>query len=128
MKTTDYAGIDYSHGLANVDIKTGVRYGVINLNSCHPEFLAEFEPYYGEEIPEDADYDFAEPISWIYDHDGIKAEYGSDSSTMFVFSSPVIVKTQFCSPCYPGAGNLDSLCEDGVETYGLPADCLDTQA
>jgi hypothetical protein len=121
MKTTsDYAGLDYAHGLANIDLKTGIRYGVISLNSCSPEWLAEFEPYYGD----DADSDFAEPISWAYDKDGIKAEYGGDSNTMFIFESPVIVRAQYCSPCYPGAGNLDCLCPDGPKTYGLPDDCL----
>lgn len=128
MKTTDYAGIDYGLGKSNIDTNTGIRYGVINLNSCNPDFLSEFTPYYGDEIiVGDNGYEEIEcyePYSWSYDKDGIKAEFSADSSTMFVFASPIIVTTQFCSPCYPGAGNLDCLCDNGVKTYGLPSDCL----
>lgn len=129
MKTeNESTGIDYGMGLTNIDLSTGIRYGVINLNSCNPDFLAEFEPYYGEDIIMGPDgyeeIECEEPYSWHYDKDGIKAEYNADSCTMFVFLSPVIVAAKFCSPCYPGAGDLDSLCDGGVKTYGLPTDCL----
>ena len=116
------AGIDYGRGLTNIDIETGIRYGVIALNNCNQDWLNEFEPYYGEESIELDDY--AEPISCSYDRDGIKAEYSPDGSWLFVFKSPVIVKCNFCSPCVPGAGDLDSLNPNGIEAYGLPDDCL----
>lgn len=33
MPSTTYAGIDYSNGLVNIDPATGIRYGVIPMNS-----------------------------------------------------------------------------------------------
>lgn len=41
---------------------------------------------------------------------------------VFIFESPVISKARLCSPCVPGAGNLDNLDEDGEECYGVPRD------
>lgn len=116
------AGIDYGLGKTNIDLETGIRYGVIALNNCNQDWLNEFEPYYGEESIELNDY--AEPISWFYDKDGIKAEYNNDSCYLFVFKSPVIVKCNYCSPCVPGAGDLDNPNTEGIEAYGLPSDCL----
>jgi len=116
------AGIDYGLGKTNIDLETGIRYGVIALNNCNPDWLNEFEPYYGEESIELDDY--AEPISWSYDRDGIKAEYSADGSWLFVFKSPVVVRCNYCSPCVPGAGDLDNPNPEGIEAYGLPNDCL----
>jgi len=33
MEATNYAGIDYGRGITNIDTKTGIRYGVIPINS-----------------------------------------------------------------------------------------------
>ena len=35
--TTTYAGIDYGRGQTNVNIQTGIRFGVIPSNSCNPD-------------------------------------------------------------------------------------------
>lgn len=115
------AGIDYGMGKTNIDLETGIRYGVIALNNCNPEWLDYFVPDYGEEP---LDYDYAEPISWSYELDGIKAAYSANGSFLFVFKSPVVVRCNYCSPCVPGAGDLDNLNPDGIEAYGLPSDCL----
>lgn len=117
----EYIGIDYGHGMTNIDLKTSTRYGVIAQSSCNQEWLSEFDAYYGEYEGELDD--FAEPISFTYNKDGIIAEY-SPWGPVMIFSSPVTVKCAYCSPCYPGAGDLDNLRENGVTTYGLPADCL----
>jgi hypothetical protein len=44
------------------------------------------------------------------------------NSDVFVLKSPFYTFAQFCSPCVPGAGNLDSPCEDGPKTYCLGHD------
>lgn len=42
---------------------------------------------------------------------------------LWVFDSPHVGKYRECSPCVPGAGDLDSPDpEHGVETYDVPAD------
>jgi hypothetical protein len=45
---TNYKGIDYGHGMSNTDPKTGIRYGVIPINSLNDFALESFEPDYGE--------------------------------------------------------------------------------
>jgi hypothetical protein len=45
---TDYAGIDYGMGRTNIDPETGIRYGVIRLNSLSEYAIEDFEPDYGE--------------------------------------------------------------------------------
>lgn len=39
---------------------------------------------------------------------------------VWIFESPVIGNYQECSPCVPGAGNLDCPDLDGVPTYDVP--------
>jgi hypothetical protein len=41
-------GIDYGHGLANIDFETGIRYGVISANECNSDAVYDsFIPDYG---------------------------------------------------------------------------------
>jgi len=42
-----YPGIDYGMGKTNVDAKTGIRYGVINMNAIHELAWESFEADYG---------------------------------------------------------------------------------
>lgn len=121
---TDYQGIDYGLGQANIDLETGIRYGVIPVNDI-PYIWDELEPVYfyicpycgyefGEEYPEqetcpecsyeitDLDFDCLEPIRWEYSNN----EYSLvtyDGIDLFVIKSPYYTYAQFCSPCAPGA-------------------------
>lgn len=58
------------------------------------------------------------PISHFVDDGEYSAECHEDGD-IFVMKSPYYSKSQFCSPCAPGAGYLASPCEDGVKTYCL---------
>src|SRR6266576_680504 len=53
-----------------------------------------------------------EPLGWSYKEDGYSLGDCLDND-IFVFKSPYFTFAQFCSPCVPGAGNLDTYCEDG---------------
>ena len=44
---SDYIGIDYGHGLSNVDKATGIRYGVIGQGTVGAAWY-DIEPDYGE--------------------------------------------------------------------------------
>lgn len=46
-------------------------------------------------------------------------------SDVFVFRSPYYTYAQYCSPCVPGAGNLDNPCDDGPKTYCLGHEWFD---
>lgn len=49
MSETNYAGIDYGMGLANVDNETGIRFGVIPWTDLGPDFdLDTFETDWGD--------------------------------------------------------------------------------
>jgi len=42
---------------------------------------------------------------------------------VWIFESPFIVRARVCSPCVPGAGDLDHIdIEDGVDCYDVPND------
>ncbi len=62
-----------------------------------------------------------ESLGFTYERDGYKLTNCLDSD-IFVLESPFYTFTQFCSPCVPGAGNLDTPLEDGVKTYCLGHD------
>lgn len=150
MKTTTYAGIDYSLGRSNIDSKTGIHYGVISQHSIMPEAAEDFEydygnptcPKCGHEIKSSdnykrADKDFycpkcrvsywsdsvysEQPLGWSYDRNGYGLRDCLDND-IFVLVSPYYTFAQFCSPCVPGAGNLDNPCESGPKTFCLGHD------
>ena len=62
-----------------------------------------------------------EPLGWSYDREGYKLTDCLDND-IFVLDSPFYTFAQFCSPCVPGAGNLDTFVKDGVKTYCLGHD------
>ena len=120
---TEYAGIDYGSGLTNIDIKKGIRYGIIHQNHM-PQWCEESDPFYvyhcpecNEKLNEDDIFDICphckheyeentfddlEPTAFIYEKEGYKAssdEYGD----IWLFESNYYTYAQFCSPCAPGA-------------------------
>jgi len=150
-----YAGIDYGRGQTNVDVETGIRFGVISQNSVTQAWCDSAEADYGEphcpkcgteaqrldDIDADTDdwesakydcdeyacesceYVFGsesaygdEPAGWTLDDGEYKATDCLDSDIM-ILSSPYYTFAQYCSPCCPGAGNLDCAMDDGQKTY-----------
>ena len=138
-----YAGIDYGHGLSNMDRDTGIRYGVINQNAEHlGEWLHEsiesiylpgcphcghhldkdFDapddcPRCGSEVGEDEQW-ADEPVGWELIADGYLGELDSQGD-LFITKSPYYTHAQYCSPCAPGAGHLENPCPSGPKTYCL---------
>ena len=85
-------------------------------------------PHCEEEITESDDCYGDSPTSQTYEKDGLSLQLMEDNQ-VWVFTSPFVTNTQFCSPCMPGAGNLDSPCESGPLTFALPSDWFeDNQA
>lgn len=62
-----------------------------------------------------------EALGYNYTGDGYVLTDCLDSD-IFVIKSPFYTFAQFCSPCVPGAGNLDNPMEDGPKTYCLGHD------
>ena len=56
--------------------------------------------------------------NYVYNQNGYKLT-GCGDSDLFVIKSPFFTYAQFCSPCVPGAGNLDTVFESGTNQAGL---------
>lgn len=90
----------------------------------------------GGSIDGDLDVDgFMEDVSFDnYESDGPRSYFEDNvhvqttsNNELFVFKSPYYTFAQFCSPCVPGAGNLDTPCDDGPKTYCLHQDWFDSE-
>lgn len=122
---TDYAGLDYGMGKANIDHESGIRYGVISQNDVGEAWFEDSRPYYvytcekcnmefKNDLPEkcqcghefeDGEFDILEPITFFVDDGAYQAECGEDGD-IFITKSPYFTYAQFCSPCAPGAVHL----------------------
>lgn len=105
--------IDYGNGRTNIDLKTGIRFGVISQHSILQAWADSSEGYYGD--PQDPDCDGVEALSYSFKGDGYSMVNCLDSDVM-VLKSPFFTYAPFCSPCVPGAGNLDSAADNARVT------------
>jgi hypothetical protein len=117
MKHDTGSGIDYGMGLTNVDLKNGIRYGVISQNEVLQVWADSSEPYYGEEEGElEESGDCVEALSYEYNGEGYKASCGDDGD-IFILLSPYYTTCAFCSPCAPGAGYIMDTRKEGIRAY-----------
>jgi hypothetical protein len=140
-------GIDYGLGRTNVDLATGIRFGVIHSHAV--EFWHEAsEGKYGEptcptcgcdvtddseEMPSDATDEYyctdceegwssddvfpESPVAFVLDDGEYQAEQGGDDCDVFITKSPYFTRAAFCSPCAPGACYLGSPDSEGERAY-----------
>ena len=80
------------------------------------EYLFDGDEAYGDEA-----------IGHTLDDGEYKASVGSDCIDAFVLLSPYYTKSQYCSPCAPGAGYLLNPCDDGVQSYCFGPDWFDKE-
>ncbi len=162
----NYAGIDYGMGSTNIDLETGIRYGIVSMNSLDEwawQTMQGGDDLDFIEYRESVRDDMSSAIERVLEEHGlIQRNYGADNfaddivdnlefdnyesngdcvryelkddlyhlqttsdGQLFVFKSPYYTQAQFCSPCVPGAGNLDCPCESGPKTYCLDASWFD---
>jgi hypothetical protein len=146
------AGIDYGLGRSNIDHETGIHYGIINAHNL-PYWYESSEPSYapfcghcGNELPEDTDSEeikkcphcehefeeferdeiYQQTCPGEYTEEGFSCSE-SESFGVWFFESPYFTYCAFCSPCAPGAGDLDSPMPEGegVKTYCPGPDWFD---
>lgn len=158
-------GIDYGHGKTNIDLKTGIRYGIISQHSVNPDAMDDV--YRGDNLTySDAVDDLLEQVEaalfgilrntamrreqakdvarqaaesllddvggdavgetdnaiYGYSQDGYELRTTSDNE-LFVFKSPFYTYARYCSPCVPGAGNLDNATQSELENYPTDKPC-----
>lgn len=136
-------GIDYSLGMANQDAK-GFHYGVIAQNSLGQAWFDESQPDYGKpacpecgtEINDESGTfhceehgDISEddvwpenPYTYYVDDAEYFATWSESLNCVILERSPYYTLARYCSPCVPGAGDLDSPDDDGVKTYAFGHD------
>jgi len=149
METT-YQGIDYGMGQANIDHKTGIRYGVISIHEVTQSWSDSADEHCVVYCPKcgngplkkgfDAkrcpschksldsnkgDFDETGPASYYYNQDGYLAEQSADDTDIFITKSPFYTLCAFCSPCAPGAGYITEPRENGVKAYCFGHDWFD---
>jgi hypothetical protein len=140
-----YRGIDYSLGKSNVDLETGIHYGVLSQNDLSSfawddvynhgedvafrealeEYLSANEGDEDELTQEFADSWESDISGYVYEREGLHLAF--TETEVMVLKSPYVTYGQFCSPCFPGAVNLDVPMDkdNGVKAYCLPADWFD---
>lgn len=152
------AGIDYGLGKTNVDVDTGIRYGVIPVHAVTQAWCDSAESRYGDPTCPECGSDVTEidatddkdcgnwrcvtcdhvtqcdgvypesPLSWVLDDGEYQAEQSGDDVDIFVFKAPFFTRAAYCSPCAPGACYLTSPTEDGDRAYCLGHDWFEDQA
>jgi hypothetical protein len=135
-------GIDYGLGKTNIDLESGIRYGVIPVNDLDSWIYEEMEAQYGDpSCPKcgfyplsgstQSDYECSDcqlhfnsdecfpedPFCHTIVKDGYQAEMGGDCIDVFVFKSLYFTRAQFCSPCAPGACYLTNPTPEGEKAY-----------
>lgn len=93
---------------------------------------------HGQHNAEDTATGIVDSYEWDdYQCDESDYEYTDSSGNEFLLSylggtpliwcikTSVIVHARPCSPCVPGAGDLDSPDENGIQCYGIPSEYLD---
>jgi len=135
------SGIDYGNGLTNIDKATGIRYGVIAVNSIATAWGDRSHPVSPEPVKCSAcggtgdwgddrddecqachgfgsrDYRDDMDPEWAYEGQGYRMRQGNEEAYVWVTQSPYYCLARYCSPCMPGAGNIDEPDEGGVSTY-----------
>lgn len=86
------------------------KYGCADYVCTACEYLFDSEEVYGDE-----------PQGYTYSDEGYELADCLDSDIM-VLKSPYFTYAPFCSPCVPGAGNIDGT--DGNENDGVKTYCL----
>lgn len=126
----------------NIDPETGIHYGVISIHSVGWGLLDDIYMYgvdnilqsYIEELQAEgkSEEEIDEALD-SYSCDGTNITYEDNDyklwindATIMVIKSPHCIRTRFCSPCYPNAGDLDTPDSAGIVTYAIkPEDLRD---
>ena len=141
-------GTDYGFGQSNIDQTNGIRYGVIHQNDIHPDMLSEafldaedlsidtYREVLKAELAHEYDdedelEDRVDEELEFHESEG-PFRYEGDDCTLLISEMDIIVlsssyttECKFCSPCFPGAGDLSNPVEGGVKTYCLGPDWFD---
>jgi len=140
-------GIDYGRGITNIDTSNGIRFGVVACNALSPWIWDDLDPVFGPPVCKDCQHEMDyespddsgrfscpecstltdeedayphEPVGYEYKSETLVMHTAFDNTELFVTKSTHARCVKFCSPCAPGAGDIDSPDESGVWAYCPP--------
>jgi hypothetical protein len=103
---TDYIGVDYSIGLSNINLKTGIRYGVIPHQDVGAAWYEDAEAYYGEPTCPHCGNELA---NWDLDeHTKYEEEPGAQFSEFVCENCEKIIDEEWMYPEEPMSHFVDS--------------------
>lgn len=117
-------GEDLGFLSAKEDLTASLKQAILSAAADHGDLSEDAAERMAGEIIDSDDFQWAdsdESGPYLYEDNGLKVQTTSHNE-LWVFKSPFYTKAQFCSPCVPGAGNLDTFCENGPKTYCLGTD------
>lgn len=109
------------------EIQDAICGAIDDLNGVDATLMDSFEQFVQEILDCETEYGFDCGDSsgpYLYEEDGYSIH--TSETELWVTKSPFYTHAQFCSPCAPGAGNLDTPCESGPKTYCLGEDWFDS--
>jgi hypothetical protein len=109
----------------NIDVKTGIHYGVIHHAKVGQAWYDESDALFPNKENGEDDDDF-EPIGFYIDKDGYEACQGNDDCDIFITKSPFYTICKLCSPCAPNAGYIMDSDPKGYKTYCFGHDWFET--
>lgn len=134
-----YIGIDYGMGKSNINLETGIRYGVIPMHATFN--CGDFMEAVWADIDHEDDCETmldelknsdlctcgandAESVilGYRYDCEGYHLSQNGEDGDIFVLESPYYTLACFCSPCAPGAGYLLNYHPEAPKAYCLGHD------
>ena len=104
--------------MRNVNTTTGIPFGVISSNSLNPEVVDQL--LYGPQAHTDEEEDYSdEPYAeGVLEGVAYATCWLGGALNFFILKSPHLADAAPCSPCVPGAGNLDEV--GHFECYDVP--------
>ena len=124
-----YNGVDEGFLYAKEQMTADVKNAIIQAMDAYGTMDDDTAQQWASDIVEGDGFEWAdcqESGPFSYEHEGYKLQTTSDNN-LWVFKSPYYTRAQFCSPCVPGAGNLDCFCNAGPKTYCLHHDWFEDE-
>lgn len=135
-------GIDYGMGKTNIDIRKGIRYGVVSQNEIDLSYWCDNQEFHytyscpscstvlkkGQDAKvcpscrrrlDESDFDCLDPDYFFYKKNGYYIQQSYDDTDLFILKSPFYTRCAYCSPCAPGAGYIMSTNKLGPRVYCL---------
>ena len=109
MNTTEYIGIDYGRGVTNIDIDTGIRYGVIPTNALDSWIYEELQGDYGDASCPECGAEGIAPVTELSDDLSFEVESGVD------YACEYCEKGFLSEECFPESPISFSIDKNGYE-------------